>query len=405
MARDDERIERIKSALHEANLDAIVCALPTNVLLLSGYYPIVGTAVALATRDGEVAIITPEDERELAERGWADKVRVFKPSTLNEIKTAADAVHDSLRDAAKDLGLKRGRIGYETGQGSEPASYAAMNLYGARILDLLEGAIPSISLEPADELLAHLRAVKTPCEIERIRAACRTAEQAFLRGARVLRPKMKETEAAMMFRAPLGMVHKGEEGIERADGFAFCMSGANSAQAHGAYARSRLKEIEVNEFVLIHCNSHADGFWTDITRTYCLSYADERKREMYEAVFAARRAAIDTIHPGARAADVDRAARAELTARGFGEAFKHATGHEVGFAAIDHNARPRLHPASTDMLETGMTFNVEPGIYIDGYGGLRHCDMVAVTARGAEILTPFHSSIEDLIIAQSASAA
>jgi Xaa-Pro aminopeptidase len=85
-----------------------------------------------------------------------------------------------------------------------------------------------------------------------------------------------------------------------------------------------------------------------------------------------------------------------LTAHGYGEAFKHPTGHGVGFAAIDHDALPRLHPKSPDVLETGMVFNVEPGVYFEGYGGLRHCDMVAVTASGAEVLTPFAASMHDL---------
>jgi Xaa-Pro aminopeptidase len=68
----------------------------------------------------------------------------------------------------------------------------------------------------------------------------------------------------------------------------------------------------------------------------------------------------------------------------------------VGFAAIDHAARPRLHPVSEDVLEVGMVFNVEPAVYIDGWGGLRHCDMVAVTSEGAELLTPFQLGMDEL---------
>jgi Xaa-Pro aminopeptidase len=85
-----------------------------------------------------------------------------------------------------------------------------------------------------------------------------------------------------------------------------------------------------------------------------------------------------------------------LAERGFGPQFKHGTGHGVGFAAIDHNARPRIHPASDDVLEVGMVFNVEPAVYVEGWGGLRHCDLVAVTGEGAELLTPFQASLEEL---------
>jgi Xaa-Pro dipeptidase len=119
---------------------------------------------------------------------------------------------------------------------------------------------------------------------------------------------------------------------------------------------------------------------------------------MYEAVFAARDAALRAIAPGKNASEIDHAARSVLESRGFGPAFKHSTGHGVGFSAIDADALPRLHPKSSDVLETGMVFNVEPAIYLDEVGGIRHCDMVAVTANGAELLTPFFTRPEDLIL-------
>jgi Xaa-Pro aminopeptidase len=148
----------------------------------------------------------------------------------------------------------------------------------------------------------------------------------------------------------------------------------------------------------VHCNSYAGGYWTDITRTYCLGQPNERQRSMYEAVLAAREAALGTIRAGARAADVDAAAREALAARGFGALFKHSTGHGVGFAAIDASAQPRLHPASPDVLLAGMVCNIEPAIYIDGFGGIRHCDVVAVTESGCEVLTPFHAEMTELVV-------
>ncbi len=93
--------------------------------------------------------------------------------------------------------------------------------------------------------------------------------------------------------------------------------------------------------------------------------------------------------PGVAARDVDGAARNVMSAHGFADAFKHSTGHGVGFAAANANALPRIHPQSPDVLEVGMTFNIEPAAYFDGYGGMRHCDVVAVTADGASVLTDF----------------
>jgi len=82
-------------------------------------------------------------------------------------------------------------------------------------------------------------------------------------------------------------------------------------------------------------------------------------------------------------------ARDVLRDRGFGQDFPHGLGHGVGFTAIDHNAYPRLHPASPDTLETGMVCNIEPAIYLRGRCGMRHCDMVHITEHGSELLTPF----------------
>ena len=74
---------------------------------------------------------------------------------------------------------------------------------------------------------------------------------------------------------------------------------------------------------------------------------------------------------------------------GFGNAFLHGTGHGVGFVAIDHDASPRLTPGSSDVIEAGMAFNIEPGAYFEGWGGARHCDMVLCTEAGAVLLTGF----------------
>jgi Xaa-Pro aminopeptidase len=214
----------------------------------------------------------------------------------------------------------------------------------------------------------------------------------------MLRTGLTEVEAAALFRTPLSTHGTGRDNVRRADGFVWCMAGPNAARAHAAFACSSDRPLRQGDFILVHCNSYADGFWTDVTRTYFLGPPTERQRRLYEAVLAARAAALAAIRPGVRGAEVDRAARAVLEEWGHGKEFKHSTGHGVGFAAIDHNARPRLHPVSDDLLRPGMTFNVEPAVYFDGYGGLRHCDVVAVTASGVEVLTPFHSTLAELTL-------
>ncbi len=398
LMRDSDRSARIQRSMQERSLDLLVCALPLNVLLLSGYWPVVGTSLAVASRDGSLRLLVPQDEEDLARRSGADQVLTYHPGSLDKITTPAEAVQGPLQDLLSKIRAAPDNVGFERGETSEPASYVAMHLYGETIRELLEEILPTSTLTPADDLLDQMRMIKTAAEIRRIRTACEFAERAFREGKRQLRPGLSEVEAGALFRAPLSAALPDFPEVERADGFVFCMSGSNSALAAGAYARSRAKRIETGDFVLAHCNSYADGYWTDITRTYCMGAMHERQRAMVEAIFAARDAALRAIAPGVKAAGVDRAARDVLEIRGFGPQFKHSTGHGIGFSAISPNAAPRLHPKSEDTIETGMVFNVEPAIYIDGYGGIRHCDMMVITEKGAELLTPFHCSAEDLTI-------
>jgi Xaa-Pro aminopeptidase len=396
MPRDEERVARIVEGLERTGLDSVVCSLPTNVLLLTGYWPVIGTAVALVNRAGVVGLVAPSDEQDLVERGWADEIRWFESGSLEEIRTAAAGIRRPLEELLRELRGDRGRLGWESASALQPCPYAELHLYGAAMRRLVQEACPA-SLISADELLARLRSRPTPGELQHIRTTCELAAQAFQIGAQLVCPGQRETEVAAGFRQPLHSFSR-EPPTARADGFTFCMSGPNSAGAYGAYARSRNRAVSPGEFLLLHCNSYADGYWTDITRTYCVGNPDERQQRMYQAVFAARKAALASIRPGVPAAAVDRAARAELEGWGFRREFKHPTGHGVGFAAIDHNALPRLHPRSGDVLEKDMVFNVEPALYIDGVGGLRHCDMVVVTDTGAELLTPFHASVRELVL-------
>jgi Xaa-Pro aminopeptidase len=392
MTRDDERIARTRRALDTHGLDAVVCGLRANVLLLSGYWPVTGSALAVATRDGGVALVVPEDEAEFASNGWADAVHTFDAGSLETLTTIVDAVRRPLAAARSSLGIGDGAVvGFEGGAAFDPSGYASTCTYGAALEHLIPHIFPRANLYDATDCLTELRSVLTSRELRRLRTACSVAQAAYENTAAAIRIGMTELEIAAHLRAGLASPQR-----DRCDGFAYCMSGPNSAQAYAAFQQSRSRAIADGDFVLLHCNSYCDGLWTDITRTFCVGVVSGRQRAMREAVHTARGSAFEAIKPDVSAASVDRAARDVLTRRGFDSAFKHATGHGVGFAAIDHNAHPRIHPASDAPLEVGMVFNIEPAIYIPECGGLRHCDMVVVTEGGAECLTPFLTRSDEL---------
>ncbi len=372
--------------------------------MLSGYWPVVGQSLAIATREGTIAIVAPEDEQEFAQAGWADRVHTFEPVSLSSLSSPRDLLREALRWTVGHLGLTRNRIGYVPGPSELPSSYSSSHIEASSIVPLLEEVAPTALLLPVGDMMDRLLAIKTDSEVDLIRLACEVAGRAFTTAGRELHPGLTETEAAGLFSARFSALGE-NQGSFRSGGFAYCMSGSNSAKAQRAYAHSTQKTIAEGEFVLIHANSYLNGYFTDITRTYMLSQPDARQHRMYEAVLAAKRAAIDSIRPGVRAADVDRAAREVLKSYDFAQDFPHPAGHGVGFGAISPFARPRIHPASDDILESGMVFNLEPAVYIENYGGLRHCDVVAVTSAGAEVLTPFQFADHDLFLYPQASEA
>jgi Xaa-Pro aminopeptidase len=391
------RIQWIQDALRNADLDGLIVSLPANVLMVSGYWPVVGTGLAAINADGRVGVICPDDERDVATIGHATEFVAIHPGSLAEQRSAATSLDAPMNELLDRLSLRGSRLGIDSNCHT-PVPYASMHVYGHVLGDSIARCDHRASVRIVDDLLEELRSVASSVELETIRQTHRIAGAAFTAGAAGLKPGVTESRAADAFSNLLSDPGDlADLDRSRAHGFAWCMSGPNSAVACAAYARSRSRVLKSGDLVLVHSNSTLDGFWTDVTRTFCLGKPDARQQKMFDAIFAARKAAMEAIRPGVPAAKVDQAARDELAQRGFATEFRHGTGHGVGFSAIDGNARPRVHPASKDILRQGQVFNVEPSIYIDGYGGIRHCDVVAVTETGVELLTDFQSDLASLI--------
>lgn len=388
MATDRERYEQNVSALKQGNLDALVCGSATEVLLLTGYWPVMGNSVVVFSAEGRVCLIVPEDEVELAKSTSAAQLIAYSPAGLQSLRTPTQALEKPLREALAHIASREARIGVQPAEGIQPASYAAGAQFRCALDDLLQKLHPGARLLDCDSMLKDLRALKSDVELNRMQFGCEIAGVGFAKAEDCIRPGLREAEIAATVQAAFEASSLAE-GLERSYGFFFCMSGPNAAKAAAAYARTRQRVVEDGDLVIIHANTCADGYWTDITRTYTAGTVSERHKKMRSAIAEAREAALRTIKSGVQASAVDRAARSVMEAHGFGEAFKHATGHGVGFAAANPNERPRIHPLSPDVLAVGMTFNVEPAAYFDGYGGMRHCDVVAVTDDGARVLTDF----------------
>jgi Xaa-Pro aminopeptidase len=345
-------------------------------------------SVAVFSSDGQMKVIVPEDEVELAQQTSSAELIPYQPAGLHTLESPLALLRDPLRMVMEKMELEKAAIGLQLQQGVQPSSYAVSNEFRAALPSLLEELLPDAHFTSCDGLLETMKQVKTAKELELLKTACQIASKGFSEAAVCIESGMRESEVSANLQVAFESAPCAEI-LQRSYGYYFCMSGPNSAKAAAAYARTRQRVIEQGDLVMIHANTCADGYWTDITRTFTAGTPTARQQEMRAAIDEARAAGLRAIRPGVTGAEVDSAVRSVMEARGFGKAFKHAAGHGVGFAAANPNGLPRIHPQSPDVLQAGMTFNLEPAAYFDGYGGMRHCDVVAVTANGAQVITDF----------------
>ena len=388
MAIDPERHARTTSDLLASPHDALLCSSATEVLLISGYWPVLSASVALITSDGDLKVILREDEAELAEHTSAAELIPYQPAGLHSLESPVERLRDPLNTAMSSMGLKHAAIGLQLHHGVQPSSYAVSDEFRTAIPSLVKDLLPGASIASCDQMLETMKAVKTAKELALLRTASQVASDGFAAAATSIKPGLRETEIAADLQSAFERSTHAEP-LQRSYGYYFCMSGPNSAKAAAAYARTRQRVVKQGDLVMIHANTCADGYWTDITRTFTAGEPSARQQDIRSAINEARQAGLEAIQPGVTGAQVDHAVRTVMEAHGLGKAFKHAAGHGVGFAAANPNGRPRIHPRSPDVLEAGMTFNLEPAAYFDDYGGMRHCDVIAVTTTGAEVITNF----------------
>ncbi len=242
-----------------------------------------------------------------------------------------------------------------------------------------------VELVPLVDLVERLRMIKDEGEVAILRRAGHSISEMVPDVIALASRKRPEVEISREIdRLVL------EAGFDRRAFETIVASGPNSALPH---AHPTARELSDGDLVILDFGGVLDGYCVDISRTVVVGIADAECRRLYSAVQEAQRAAIDKVIPGVSAEQVDAAARDVLDSYGLGEAFGHSTGHGLG---LDVHELPRVgrKQASAEpvMLESGMVFTIEPGVYVPGLGGVRIEDDVLVTASGVELLT--HSAGE-----------
>ncbi len=246
-------------------------------------------------------------------------------------------------------------------------------------------SLRDLRLKPVTGLVERLRAVKTAAEIESIRRSVILNSRAFERACH--RAQARWTETQLAAEIEYQMRHLGAEKA------AFDTIVASGPQAALPHASPRAKSLVHNSLIVIDQGAILDGYTSDMTRMACMGSLPSRERQWVRAVLEAQQAAIGKVKAGVKAATVDRAARQVLQRFGLEQAFKHSTGHGLG---LEIHEAPRIGPREEQRLLAGMVITIEPGVYIEGAGGVRIEDVVVVTRSGCDVLTPTSRRLRSL---------
>ncbi|MDT8318384.1 MAG: Xaa-Pro peptidase family protein [bacterium] len=345
-------MDKRRSALHalitELKADALLISDMNNVRYFSGF---TGSSASMLCVGEATFFLT--DGR-------------YRTQASEEVKGAEIVIYKSLLDSLEELLLKLNiaSLAFE----AEDISYA-------RWSDLKD-RFGTIKLLPVKEQIRNIRRVKETGEIEIIKRGTSLAKETFLAVRDLIKPGAIESDIALAFE-----IEAKKRGASKLSFDIIVASGARSALPH---ASPTDKVIIDGDLVVVDFGIVLDGYSTDETCTFRVGKVGPELNEIYEIVKEAHDRAIALVKPGVKAADVDNSARKHVVDKGYGDYFIHGTGHGVG---LQIHELPTISERSEELLEEGMVFTVEPGIYVPERGGVRIEDMILVTADGCEVLT------------------
>lgn len=299
------------------------------------------------------------------------------------------------KEETGELDRKLSAAGEETGSGTAVAEIVSG--YGEALVQLVEeDGVSCIGFEDEDILysdfvklqqvlqtrskvvlralgkeLGRLRAVKTEEELALMEEAERIGDLAFSHILHVIKPGVTELEIA----AELAYVMQ-KNGAEGLSFDTIVASGIHSSMPHAGVTD---KKIESGDFVTMDFGCRYRGYCSDMTRTVVVGKASERQKEIYNLVLRAQLAALDFIKAGYKGREVDSVARTIIEKAGYGDCFGHGLGHSVGLYIHEE---PSLSRREENVIAENMVETIEPGIYVEGFGGVRIEDMVVVTKDG-----------------------
>lgn len=354
-------IDRLRVSMRDSGLDAIALTPGSSLRYLSGSesHPSERLTLLLVPSEGEPVAVLPNFEAS----NWRDNVAF---NTQLFLWDDSEGPSGAVRDAARVLGnMKR----------------CAIETLVLRVFEMihLRAEYPNTEFVDGEQLIFALRAHKQPHEIDAMRSAIAIAEAAL--EITLGEVGVGVSERRLAGRLSASLLDGGGEGISFGP---IVLSGPKSALPHGVPDD---RKLERGDYLLIDFGTSYGGYHCDITRTFVVgAEPDAEHRRIYEAVRDGNAKGCAACAPGITAHSVHQAAQGHFAAPEFQDFFTHRTGHGLG---LDVHEPPSIMNGNQTLLEPGNVFTVEPGLYREGWGGVRIEDDVLITETGAEILTTF----------------
>lgn len=369
----DVRRDRLRARLAQDGVDAYLISGVANVTYLTGFK---GEASHLVVSKNKDVLVSDARFTEQIKNECPGLEALIRPPTKKTLDMVAEAIRS----------IKALSIGFEC------------QVLTVSDFESLKELLPECSWLATRERVETQRMVKEPIEIEAIKAAIQMAQDAFVALNKLLLPSQTEKNVADELERLMRSM-----GAQCAAFPIIVAAGSNAALPHAIPSQHCIGNE--NLLLIDWGASSPSGYKSDLTRvldthvfskTMGRAESKDKLRKIYSVVLEAQKAAFNAIKPGVKALEVDRAARQLIADAGFGEYFGHGLGHGIGLQI--HEA-PWFRPGSETVLEPGMVFTLEPGIYLPGWGGVRIEDNILVTSSGAEYLTGISRELDDNIIA------
>ncbi|MGY5859707.1 MAG: Xaa-Pro peptidase family protein [Candidatus Thorarchaeota archaeon] len=384
-----KRIERIVEQLNEDDLDTFLVFNSKNIFYLTGlsFIP-TERPIILILHEGEVNFFVPSLEIDHVEHQVPFVSQVFSYFEYPDEKHPMYHLADNLMD---DLKIQPNKVASEYSGASGYWGYKGPSLED----------VTGLKFKLLPDMIMDMRVIKEPEEIEMMRESSKWADRAhkYLQeftdvGANEIDVTIRaSTQGSHDMVKELGDAYR-PTGFSMFPAIAL-YRGQIGPNSYFPHALSRGLTFKKGDTLVTGASSDVYGIHSELERTMFMGDPSKKQKELYEAMMAAQNAALAAAGPGVRCAEVDKVARDAFKAKGVFHLVRHHTGHALG---MEGHERPFLDIGSEDVLQPGMIFSCEPGIYEQGLGGFRHSDTFVVTEDGIEVTTKYPRDLTELII-------